>query len=98
MAQNDVAAEEQFSAQFPEIENLLTTEDFSGINERFQTLYKALENQSKSRSGLGIGKQKDAKKAMLAMESVMSLLKELLKLKYETAAATSSPMNTAKKV
>lgn len=67
--------------QFPEIEKLIETEDFDRINQSFTAAYDELEKASKSKGGLG--KTRDAKKAMKAIERVMDLLRELLKMKYQ---------------
>ena len=67
--------------QFPEIEKLIESEDFDRINQSFTAAYEELESLSKAKGGLG--KSKDAKKAMKAIEKVMDLLRDLLKLKYQ---------------
>ncbi len=67
--------------QFPEIEHLIQTEDFDRINRSFAAAYEALEKMTKGRGGLG--KARDAKKGMKAIERVMDLLRELLRLKYQ---------------
>lgn len=74
-------APEAAPIQFPEIEKLLETEDFSRINANFQQAYEALEKMSRGRGGMG--KSRDARKAMKAIERVMDLLRDLLKLKYQ---------------
>lgn len=74
-------AERQPTAQFPEIERLIESEDFDRINKTFTSAYEELENLSKAKGGLG--KSRDAKKAMKAIERVMDLLRELLKVKYQ---------------
>jgi creatinine amidohydrolase/Fe(II)-dependent formamide hydrolase-like protein len=78
-AAND--AERQAIAQFPEIEKLIESEDFDRINKSFTAAYEELEHQSKGKGGMG--KSRDAKKAMKAIERVMDLLRELLKTKYQ---------------
>lgn len=66
--------------QFPEIEKLIETEDFDKINKSFTSAYEELEKVSK---GKGMGKTQEARKAMKAIERVMDLLRDLLKLKYK---------------
>lgn len=73
--------ETNIASQFPEIDRLLETEDFDRINKTFTAAYEELEKASKARGGLG--KSRDAKKAMKAIERVMDLLRDLLKLKYQ---------------
>lgn len=74
--------------QFPELEKLVQSEDFDKINKNFAAAYEALEKISKGRGGLG--KSRDAKKAMKSIERVMDLLRELLKLKYQMAQSGES--------
>jgi len=74
-------AERQAIAQFPEIEKLVESEDFDRINRSFTAAYEELERVGKSSGGMG--KSRDAKKAMKALERVMDLLRELLKVKYQ---------------
>ena len=69
------------ATQFPEIDHLLQTEDFDRINKSFAEAYDTMEKLSKSRGGLG--KSRDARKVMRAIERVTDLLKDLLKLKYQ---------------
>jgi hypothetical protein len=73
--------EPDVAAQFPEIEKLLETEDFDKINKSFTAAYESLEKISRGRGGLG--RSREARKAMKAIERVMDLLRELLKLKYQ---------------
>src|SRR5262245_29476245 len=82
-ASQDAAQESQAQAakQFPEIEKLIESEDFDRINKSFTAAYEELERTSKAKGGLG--KSRDAKRAMKAIERVMDLLRELLKLKYQ---------------
>ena len=76
--------------QFPEIERLIESEDFDGINKTLSEAYEKLEKISAGRGGLG--KSKDDRRAMKAIEKVMDLLRELLKLKYQMAeTGASSP-------
>lgn len=79
--QREPNVEDKVASQFPEIERLIETEDFDKINKGFTAAYEDLEKLSKARGGLGKGR--DAKKAMKAIERVMDLLRELLKLKYQ---------------
>jgi hypothetical protein len=74
-------AEAQPVHQFPEIEKLIESEDFDRINKSFTAAYEELEKLGKSKGGLG--KSRDAKKAMRAIERVMDLLRELLKVKFQ---------------
>lgn len=66
---------------YPRIEHLLDSEDFEPINKSFAAAYGELEKIARQKAGLG--KSKQAKKAMKAYQLVMDLLKELLKLKYQ---------------
>lgn len=74
-------AERQSTVQFPEIERLVESEDFDRINKSFTAAYEELERLTKAKGGMG--KSRDAKKAMKAIERVMDLLRELLKVKYQ---------------
>jgi len=79
-------AEETLStAGYPRIERLIETEDFDPVNKSFAATYGELEKVARQKAGLGRAKQ--AKKAMKSYELVMNLLKELLKLKYQMAEA-----------
>lgn len=69
------------ATQFPEIERLIESEDFSHINHAFTQAYEELEKVGKGRGGMG--KSQEARKAMKAIERVMDLLRELLKVKYQ---------------
>ncbi|MFH1874573.1 MAG: hypothetical protein ABH859_05235 [Pseudomonadota bacterium] len=68
------------SAGYPEIEELIETEDFSEVNKKFQNAYDQLEELGKKKKGLK--KSRDAKQAMLSIELVMELFRELLTIKY----------------
>ncbi len=70
---------------YPRIESLIDTEDFDSVNKSFAAAYGELEKVARQKAGLG--KAKQAKKAMRAYELVMELLKELLKLKYQMQEA-----------
>jgi len=65
---------------YPIIEKLIDSEDFDEINRSFAAVYKDLEKISKEKKGLK--HNKEAKKAMVALEKVVDLLKELLQIKY----------------
>lgn len=73
------------TAGYPRIERLIETEEFDPVNKSFATTYGELEKLARQKAGLG--KSKQAKKAMKAYELVMNLLKELLKLKYQMVEA-----------
>ena len=68
------------SAGYPAVEKLIESEDFIEINKVFEKAYAELEELGKKKRGLKKGR--DAKKAMLAIEHVMDLFKELLEIKY----------------
>lgn len=72
-------------ASYPEIEKLIDSENFDTVNKNFSEAYEALDRISKERGGLK--KSGEAKKAMKAIERVMDLLRELLKLKYQLVEA-----------
>ncbi len=74
-------AEKRVVSQFPSIEALLECEDFSKVNKNFAEVHEALEKINRSRGGLG--KSTDVRKALKAIERVMDLLRELLKIKYQ---------------
>lgn len=80
-SQNPAQEADQAIRQFPEIEKLIESEDFDRINKSFTSAYEELERVSKGKGGMG--KSRDAKKAMKAIERVMDLLRELLKMKYQ---------------
>ena len=65
---------------YPEIEKLIDGEDFTDVNDAFEKAYSELDGIARKKSGLGKGK--DAKKAMKSLELVMNLLRDLLALKY----------------
>ncbi len=77
------------SAGYPEIEELIETEDFSEVNEKFQEAYNELEQISKKKKGLK--KSKDSKQAMKAIELVMELFRELLTIKYRLEELAKKP-------
>lgn len=70
---------------YPRIERLIDTEEFDPVNKSFAAAYGELEKVARQKAGLG--KAKQAKKAMRSYELVMDLLKELLKLKYQMQEA-----------
>ena len=63
------------------IEQLIDSEDFTDVNEEFERAYNELDEIARKKSG--IGKGKDAKKAMKSLELVMDLLRDLLAVKYK---------------
>jgi len=73
---------------YPAIEELIDSEDFSKVNPAFESFYKELDAIAKKKRGLKKGK--DAKKAMDSVELVMSLLKELLEIKYQLQAVAKA--------
>jgi len=73
-------SEESFRFHYPAIEQLVDSEDFDAINQNYTQAYERLETISKQN---GMGRAREAKKAMKALERVMDLLKHLLRLKYE---------------
>lgn len=78
-------------SHFPSIESLLESEDFSKVNQSFTEVHESLEKISRGRGGMG--KTAEARKAMKAIERVMDLLRDLLKLKYQmnSSSGDSSP-------
>ncbi len=67
-------------AGYPAVEELIDKEDFEEINAVFEGAYEELLDLSKKKKGLKT--QRDAKKAMRALELTMELLRELLAIKY----------------
>lgn len=67
-------------AGYPAIERLIDTENFDQINAAFETAYNELYDISKRKRG--IKTQREAKKAMKALELTMELFRELLAIKY----------------
>ncbi|MBI1910163.1 MAG: hypothetical protein HYS22_08355 [Deltaproteobacteria bacterium] len=82
MANNPLAG---FNVSYPAIEKLIDTEEFATVNKNFGAAYSELEKITKQKGGLG--KVKQARKGMKALEKVMDLLAELLKLKYRLMAS-----------
>lgn len=68
------------SLGYPHVEKLIDSEDFGEINKAFKSAYERLEEISKEKGG--VRKNKEAKKAMQALEKASELLKELLQIKY----------------
>lgn len=68
------------SAGYPAVEKLIDSEDFVEINKVFGGAYTELDELGRKKRGLK--KSREAKKAMLAIEHVMDLFKELLEIKY----------------
>ena len=90
----DPQTPQESMGQFPEIEKLIESEDFTKINQSLTSVYEELEKASKTRGGMG--KSRDAKKAMKAIENVMDLLRELLKVKYRLIEG-GNPQSPSKK-
>ena len=78
------ATNEAFQPRYPSIEKLLESEDFDALNKHYASAYEALEKIAKQK---GLGKAREAKKAMKALERVAELLNYLLRLKLEVMAA-----------
>lgn len=68
-------------AGYPAVERLIDTEDFDAINSAFEVAYDELDRISKTKKGLRT--QREAKKAMKAMELTLDLFRELLAIKYK---------------
>lgn len=81
-------------AQYPEITRLLETEDFEKVNQDFTKAYESLEKVSKSK---GLGKSSDAKRGMRAIERVMDLLRDLLRIKYQMGEKSGDNSRQGKK-
>jgi hypothetical protein len=81
LEQKKTAKGVEVSAGYPLIERLIDTENFDGVNSAFEGAYNSLMEQARTKRGLK--KSRDAKKAMYAIELVMSLFKELLEIKYK---------------
>ncbi|MBF0493136.1 MAG: hypothetical protein HQM15_10195 [Deltaproteobacteria bacterium] len=71
---------------YPRIEKLIDTEEFDSLNKDFAAAYGTLEKIARQKAGLA--KSKQAKKVMKSLELVMTLLKDLLKLKYQMVEAS----------
>jgi len=68
-------------AGYPAVEQLIDTEDFEVLNAAFEGAYGELLQVSKKKKGLKT--QREAKKAMKALELTLDLLRELLAIKYK---------------
>jgi hypothetical protein len=68
------------SVGYPHVERLIDTEEFDGINSAFESAYMELYDISKKRRGFKT--QRDAKRAMRALELTLELFRELLAIKY----------------
>ena len=79
------------SIGYPNIEKLIDTEDFSGVNGAFEKAYKDLEKVSKEKKGLKKGRE--AVKAMKSIERSTQLLRELLEVKYRMQEAAKKAKN-----
>jgi hypothetical protein len=66
---------------YPRVEKLIETEDFTEINEVFETAYGELAEMAGHKKGLK--KSREAKKVMKSMELAMDLFRELLAIKYQ---------------
>jgi hypothetical protein len=66
---------------YPRVEKLVETEDFTEINEVFETAYGELAEMASHKKGLK--KSREAKKIMKSMELAMDLFRELLAIKYQ---------------
>ena len=67
-------------AGYPMVEKLIDTEEFDEINEAFEAAYAELYDISKKKKGFKT--QRDAKRAMRALELSLELFRELLAIKY----------------
>ena len=65
---------------YPEVEQLIDSEDFASVNEVFSRAYTELAEIADKKGGFG--KSRDAKKVMTALELSMELFRELLEIKY----------------
>ncbi len=94
MALSPKKEESNSTVGYPRIERLIDTEEFDAVNKSFAVAYGELEKVVRQKAGLG--KAKQAKKAMRSYELVMELLKELLKLKYQMQEALKQQENSKK--
>ncbi|OGP12281.1 MAG: hypothetical protein A3I75_07095 [Deltaproteobacteria bacterium RIFCSPLOWO2_02_FULL_50_16] len=74
-----LATTKDMSIHYPAVEKLIDGEDFTKVNKNFTSAYKELEKISHE---TGLGRASQARKAMVALEWVMDLFREILKLKY----------------
>ena len=70
---------------FPSIEEIIASDDLGPITQKLNAIHEELEKVSKEKGGLG--KTRDAKKGMRAIEKTIDLLKELLRIKRENMKA-----------
>ena len=77
-----------FQPNYPSIEKLVASEDFREIDKNLGAAHQALEKISKEG---GLGKARDARKAMKAIEKVKDLLAELVRLKRQSLSGDSGP-------
>lgn len=84
------------SAGYPAVERLIDSEDFDRVNAIFEGAYKELQGISRKKKGLK--RSREAKKAMLAIEHVMDLFKELLEIKYQLQKMLAEAAKGKKKV
>ena len=69
------------STNYPAIEALVESEDFSEVNKAFEKAYRELETLAQKKKGLKKGRE--AEKGMVAIERVIALFKELVSIKYQ---------------
>lgn len=69
------------TTNYPAVEALIESEAFAPVNEAFGNAYKQLEQISEKKKGLKKGR--DAQRAMIGIDRVMTLFKELLGIKYQ---------------
>lgn len=81
---------------YPKIEEILESENFEPINKSFSEAYDKLEIIHQDGSS-GLKKQKAAKKAMQSYELTISLLNELIQLKYQLVNSQKENQGDAKK-
>lgn len=98
MAKKDEVGREEggprFIPRYPAIEKLIDSEDFDTINANFGAAYRKLEALAKQQ---GLGKSRDAKKGMKALERTMDLLAYLLKLKFQYLEAQGQTVSGGEK-
>ncbi len=75
----DKFLELEVASHFPEIENILQTENLKSVEKSFSEIHSSLETVSGGRGGFG--KSQNARKVMKSLERTLDLLKELLKMK-----------------
>ncbi|GEM_PF-3203915 len=72
------------SAGYPTVEDLIDSENFDVINKTFEAAYQQLEGLARHKGGMK--KSEDVRRAMVSIETVMDLLRELLSIKYQLQA------------